>query len=71
MTPRGEYGPEYDWQNRKTEAVVAPVCERLISERWDGLNVLVINDLPDPFSAPLRILLAEDNPSIRSWLFES
>ena len=43
----------------KTEAAVAPVCERLVSERWDGLNVLVItptralvNDLYERLQGP-------------------
>ena len=44
----------------KTEAVVAPVCERLIRERWSGLSVLLVtptralvNDLYERLSRPL------------------
>jgi ATP-dependent helicase Lhr and Lhr-like helicase len=44
----------------KTEAVVAPVCERLVRERWLGLSVLLVtptralvNDLYERLSRPL------------------
>lgn len=44
----------------KTEAVVAPVCERLVRERWSGLSVLLVtptralvNDLYERLSRPL------------------
>jgi ATP-dependent Lhr-like helicase len=45
----------------KTEAVVAPVCERLIRNQWPGLSVLVVtptralvNDLYNRLSRPLE-----------------
>ena len=43
----------------KTEAVVAPLCERLVQERWAGLSVLfvtptraLVNDLYDRLAVP-------------------
>ena len=47
----------------KTEAVAAPVCERLVSERWQGLSVLLItptralvNDLYERLLVPCQEL---------------
>ena len=47
----------------KTEAVLAPICERLLAKRWKGLSVLVItptralvNDLYNRLSRPLEQL---------------
>ncbi|MFO0447139.1 MAG: DEAD/DEAH box helicase [Pseudomonadota bacterium] len=44
----------------KTEAVIAPICERLLTERWKGLSVVVVtptralvNDLFNRLSRPL------------------
>lgn len=47
----------------KTEATVAPICERLLAERWPGLSVLLVtptralvNDLFERLTRPLSSL---------------
>lgn len=61
----------------KTEAVVAPICERLLAERWPGLSVLLItptralvNDLYARLEKPLaelRIGLGRKTSDHAQW----